>query len=72
MVKFLDLKSHYAQIKDENLQKGKDLTKDQSYFLWTLNKKQLSKIIFPVGHLLKSISVKIVLYLIIPSSYIKL
>jgi tRNA-specific 2-thiouridylase len=45
---------HYAQIKDENLQKGKDLTKDQSYFLWTLNKKQLSKIIFPVGHLLKS------------------
>jgi len=35
------------------LLKGKDEAKDQSYFLWTLNKEQLSKIIFPVGHLEK-------------------
>ncbi len=36
------------------LSKGADPVKDQSYFLWTLNQKQLSKIIFPVGHLRKS------------------
>ncbi|MEK7140905.1 MAG: tRNA 2-thiouridine(34) synthase MnmA, partial [Patescibacteria group bacterium] len=41
---------HYAQNKKLNLIKGKDPAKDQSYFLWTLNQKQLSKIIFPVGH----------------------
>jgi tRNA-specific 2-thiouridylase len=35
------------------LLKGIDLTKDQSYFLWTLNQKQLSKIIFPIGGLEK-------------------
>lgn len=49
---------HYAQNKiiDKNnsLIKGKDISKDQSYFLWTLNKKQLEKIIFPIGNLLKS------------------
>ncbi len=48
---------HYAQNKVINknnfLVKGKDSSKDQSYFLWTLNKKQLEKIIFPVGGLLK-------------------
>jgi len=36
------------------LAKGVDLTKDQAYFLWTLNQKQLSKILFPIGHLKKS------------------
>jgi tRNA-specific 2-thiouridylase len=53
---------HYAQIKkiDEGgkevfqLLEGKDENKDQSYFLWTLKQDQLSKIIFPVGHLEKS------------------
>ncbi|HNV97378.1 MAG TPA: tRNA 2-thiouridine(34) synthase MnmA [bacterium] len=45
---------HYARIeKDKNniyhLLKGKDLNKDQSYFLYTLNQKQLSKSLFPVG-----------------------
>ncbi|MEI6580650.1 MAG: tRNA 2-thiouridine(34) synthase MnmA [bacterium] len=33
--------------------KGIDSTKDQSYFLWTLKKEQLSKILFPVGNLEK-------------------
>ena len=33
---------------------NKDITKDQSYFLWTLNQKQLSKIIFPVGNFKKT------------------
>ena len=36
------------------LKKGIDPSKDQSYFLWTLKQKQLSKIIFPVGNLEKS------------------
>jgi tRNA-specific 2-thiouridylase len=33
---------------------GTDLNKDQSYFLCQLNQVQLSKSLFPVGHLLKS------------------
>jgi len=33
---------------------GCDSTKDQSYFLWTLKQEQLSKILFPVGHLEKT------------------
>ena len=34
--------------------KGVDPSKDQSYFLWTLGQKQLSKILFPVGYLNKT------------------
>ena len=50
---------HYAQVKlnSENnkyeLLAGDDKNKDQSYFLWTLNQKHLSKTLFPVGHLEK-------------------
>ena len=45
---------HYVQIKKTKagayrLLKGKDKSKDQSYFLWRLSQKQLSRIIFPVG-----------------------
>ncbi len=36
-----------------DLLRSPDDSKDQSYFLWTLNQKQLSKIIFPIGHLRK-------------------
>lgn len=35
------------------LLRSKDPSKDQVYFLWTLNQEQLSKILFPVGHLKK-------------------
>ena len=35
------------------LLKGKDTDKDQSYFLWKLNQKQLSKVLFPVGNYTK-------------------
>jgi len=45
---------HYSQNKNNFLVKAKDISKDQSYFLWTLKKDQLEKIIFPVGNLLKS------------------
>jgi len=48
---------HYARIKKVSsryyLLKGKDKTRDQSYFLYRLNQKQLSKIIFPIGDLQK-------------------
>lgn len=36
------------------LLKGIDPNKDQSYFLSRLSPFQLSKAIFPIGHLLKS------------------
>jgi len=32
---------------------GVDKNKDQSYFLWTLNQKDLKHVLFPVGHLTK-------------------
>jgi len=50
---------HYAQVRYENgayrLYRGKDHTKDQSYFLWTLSQKQLGSILFPVGDTVKSL-----------------
>jgi len=33
---------------------AKDKNKDQSYFLWQLNQKQLKKVLFPVGNYTKS------------------
>lgn len=48
---------HYAQnqlrIKNYELQKSIDPSKDQSYFLWTLTQTQLKNILFPVGSLEK-------------------
>jgi len=45
---------HYAQVKDSTLVRGIDTSKDQSYFLWTLTKNQLDRVLFPVGHLPKA------------------
>lgn len=49
---------HYSRLrragKKFKLLKGKDKKKDQSYFLWRLNKKQLKNIIFPVGNYTKT------------------
>lgn len=49
---------HYCRIFQENgslqLARGIDETKDQSYFLYTLSKEKLQKILFPVGGLRKS------------------
>lgn len=45
---------HYAISKGGQLLAGTDKSKDQSYFLWTLTKDQIEKIIFPVGNLQKS------------------
>lgn len=48
---------HYAQVREFNgsfqLLKGEDGTKDQSYFLYRLNQKQLANTVFPIGHLYK-------------------
>ena len=48
---------HYAQVREFlgawQLLKAEDGNKDQSYFLHRLNQAQLSKTIFPVGHLYK-------------------
>jgi tRNA-specific 2-thiouridylase len=50
---------HYARIEKDPaglyyLKKAKDMTKDQSYFLYYLNQDKLKRIIFPLGELLKS------------------
>ena len=49
---------HYARSHDENgevfLQKGSDIEKDQSYFLYGLNQSQISNAIFPIGNFEKS------------------
>jgi len=48
---------HYARIKKEgeeySLLKGTDPQKDQTYFLFSLGQKELSRILFPVGDLTK-------------------
>ena len=56
---------HYAQVRETvvdreegvsrfELLRGADVTKDQSYFLHRLNQSQLSRVMFPVGHLPKT------------------
>lgn len=49
---------HYAQVGQQGeeftLRRGVDGNKDQSYFLYTLGQEQLSKILFPIGHLTKA------------------
>ncbi len=49
---------HYARLEEREgrnvLLKGLDPAKDQSYFLHRLNQAQLSRTLFPVGHLQKS------------------
>lgn len=44
---------HYAQIKNGQLSKAVDQNKDQTYFLWAMNKEVLPRTLFPVGHLTK-------------------
>lgn len=44
---------HYAQTDGKGLSRGKDASKDQSYFLWMIEDEELSHILFPIGHLEK-------------------
>lgn len=50
---------HYAQtiVKDNHveLHRGIDISKDQSYFLWTLSQEILKHVLFPVGNSTKDI-----------------
>ncbi len=49
-----DVKIQMPNVKTEyHLLKSKDEKKDQTYFLWTLSQKKLSKLLFPIGHLTK-------------------
>ena len=45
---------HYARIIDGKLLRGVDSNKDQTYFLSQVSKKQLEKVLFPIGELTKS------------------
>jgi len=49
---------HYAKVREHDglfqLLKGDDPSKDQSYFLHRLTQAQLSRAMFPIGHLLKT------------------
>ncbi|RNF40975.1 tRNA 2-thiouridine(34) synthase MnmA [Planococcus salinus] len=47
---------HYAQVEhsedgETKMLRGKDTNKDQTYFLNQLNQEQLSKVMFPIGHM---------------------
>lgn len=48
---------HYARIEEREsvfrLLKGKDITKDQSYFLYLLGQKELARSLFPLGNMKK-------------------
>jgi len=44
---------HYVRKKGNALLRGKDKEKDQSYFLWKLNQKQVKRILFPLGDYIK-------------------
>ncbi len=49
---------HYARIGEQNgryfIMDGADERKNQSYMLWELSQEQISKLVFPLGGLLKS------------------
>jgi tRNA-specific 2-thiouridylase len=44
-----EVKNQGSKVKIYKLLRAKDRNKDQSYFLWKLNQKQLERILFPVG-----------------------
>lgn len=45
---------HYAQVKNGEIFQGVDGKKDQSYFLWAIEKDVLSQVLFPLGAMEKS------------------
>jgi len=44
---------HYCQLKDAQLIKGADLNKDQTYFLYAVDRQVFNHVLFPIGHLPK-------------------
>ncbi|MCD6417838.1 tRNA 2-thiouridine(34) synthase MnmA [bacterium] len=57
-----------VSIGERNLLRGADTEKDQSYFLYRLSADELSRTIFPVGHLRKSETRRIARYFNLPVS----
>ncbi len=61
---------HYVDLRYEkgtyNIYKASDFNKDQSYMLWALNQKQLSKTLFPIASYSKSEIRKIALEMELP------
>ena len=61
---------HYVNLRYEkgtyNIYKASDFNKDQSYMLWALNQKQLSKTLFPLANHSKSEVRKIALQMKLP------
>ena len=45
---------HYARVEDGVLRRGLDHGKDQTYFLWGIDRGVLSRMLLPVGHLTKA------------------
>ena len=44
---------HYCQLEEGKLKKGSDLNKDQTYFLYAVQKEVFKDVLFPIGHLPK-------------------
>ena len=45
---------HYARVRDGELLRGSDDAKDQTYFLWGIDRTVISRMILPVGDMTKS------------------
>ncbi len=45
---------HYARVADGALQRGRDHNKDQSYFMWGIDRSVLPRMLLPVGDLTKA------------------
>lgn len=46
---------HYARVDEHRILKGIDSNKDQTYFLWAIDKAVLPRVLFPIGHLEKPV-----------------
>lgn len=44
---------HYARVEDGVLKRGEDANKDQTYFLWGIDKRVLPRMLLPVGNMTK-------------------
>jgi tRNA-specific 2-thiouridylase len=45
---------HYAVVRDGRLYRGSDRSKDQSYFLWGIDRKVVARMLTPVGEMSKA------------------
>ena len=45
---------HYARVENGALRRGLDASKDQTYFLWGVDRRVVRRMLLPVGHLTKA------------------